>query len=66
ALPTIELLAGGGVELERDLERAAGAGLDGVLVATALHAGRIGAAQIEALSRGAGAPRRRPHVSDSR
>ncbi len=66
ALPTIELLAGGGVEQEQDLERAAGAGLDGVLVATALHDGRIGAAQIQALSRGAGAPRRRPHVSDSR
>ncbi len=65
-LPEIELLAGGGVEREEDLTRAARVGLDGVLVATALHDGRIGAAQIQAVSRGAGAPRRPPHASDSR
>jgi phosphoribosylformimino-5-aminoimidazole carboxamide ribotide isomerase len=53
AHPTLELLAGGGVEGEQDLERAAQAGLDGVLVATALHDGRIGAAQIQATGRGA-------------
>ena len=53
AHPTLELLAGGGVDEEQDLERAAQAGIDGVLVATALHDGRIGPAQIQAMGRGA-------------
>jgi phosphoribosylformimino-5-aminoimidazole carboxamide ribotide isomerase len=52
AHPAIELLAGGGIRGEQDLEHAAQAGLDGVLVATALHDGRIGAAHIQALGRG--------------
>ena len=42
------LLAGGGVRGAEDLERLAGAGCDGALVATALHDGRIGVAEIAA------------------
>ncbi len=44
AYPDLELLAGGGVSSASDLNQSAGAGLDGVLVATALHDGRLGAA----------------------
>ena len=40
--PRLRLLAGGGVAGAEDLARLADAGCDGVLVATALHAGRIG------------------------
>jgi phosphoribosylformimino-5-aminoimidazole carboxamide ribotide isomerase len=43
------LLAGGGVGTRQDLERMRDAGCDGALVATALHTGQIGAADIAAL-----------------
>ena len=57
----------GGVGSVSDIERAADAGLDGVLVASALHDGRVAAAELEAVRcRGAGAPRRGRHASDSR
>src|SRR5262245_20495022 len=42
----VTLLAGGGVRGLADVRRLAEAGCDGVLVATALHDGRIGAADI--------------------
>ncbi|MGH9260293.1 MAG: hypothetical protein ACRD08_10435 [Acidimicrobiales bacterium] len=61
------MLAGGAVGGASDIERAAAAGCDGVLVATALHDGRLRAADLEAVRRrGAGAPRPGDHVSDSR
>jgi phosphoribosylformimino-5-aminoimidazole carboxamide ribotide isomerase len=41
ALPSIELLAGGGVRDQADLVRLAGAGCDGALVGTAVHEGRV-------------------------
>jgi phosphoribosylformimino-5-aminoimidazole carboxamide ribotide isomerase len=41
-LPLARILVGGGVAEAADLERARAAGCDAVLVATALHAGRIG------------------------
>jgi phosphoribosylformimino-5-aminoimidazole carboxamide ribotide isomerase len=40
--PRVRLLAGGGVAGAEDLARLADAGVDGALVATALHTGRIG------------------------
>jgi phosphoribosylformimino-5-aminoimidazole carboxamide ribotide isomerase len=43
------LLAGGGVLTRVDLDRMRDAGCDGVLVASALHTGRIGAADVAAL-----------------
>ena len=43
------LLAGGGVRTRGDLERMRDAGCDAALVATALHTGQIGAADIAAL-----------------
>ena len=58
AHPTAELLAGGGVSGAPDLARLADVGLDGVLVATALHDGRLGRADLEAARSG--------HPSDSR
>ena len=57
--PDVELLAGGGIGTARDLEDLAHAGLDGALVATALHDGRIGREDIAAV-------RRAGHSSDSR
>jgi phosphoribosylformimino-5-aminoimidazole carboxamide ribotide isomerase len=42
--PSVRLLAGGGVNGWRDLDLIRAAGCDGVLVATAIHTGRIGAA----------------------
>ena len=39
ALPGVDLLAGGGVRDQADLDRIAAAGADGALVATALHRG---------------------------
>jgi phosphoribosylformimino-5-aminoimidazole carboxamide ribotide isomerase len=51
--PGVRLLAGGGVLARRDLERIRDAGCDGVLVASAIHAGTISAADLAAL---AGAP----------
>ena len=49
AVASTELLAGGGVRTRRDLERMRDLGCDGVLVATALHAGEVGAADLAAL-----------------
>lgn len=49
AYPTAELLVGGGVGGRRDLARLAHLGVTGVLVATALHDGRIQRADIDAL-----------------
>lgn len=51
AVPHLTLLAGGGVRGFGDLAQLAGAGCDGALVATALHAGLIGAAEIAAAAR---------------
>jgi phosphoribosylformimino-5-aminoimidazole carboxamide ribotide isomerase len=48
AAPKAALLAGGGVRGVEDIERLADAGCDGVLVGTALHDGRIGAAEVAA------------------
>jgi len=59
AHPHVELLAGGGIATARELVRLAAAGLDGALVATALHDGRIGREDIAAA-------RRADHPSDSR
>ena len=42
--PRRRLLAGGGVRTRRDLDRVRDAGCDGVLVASAIHSGGIGAA----------------------
>jgi phosphoribosylformimino-5-aminoimidazole carboxamide ribotide isomerase len=65
--PDLELLAGGGVGGVSDIGRAIDVGCDGVLVATALHDGRLTAADLEGVrGRGAGAPRRGGHVNDSR
>ncbi len=50
--PGLRLLAGGGVLTRKDLERLEDAGCDGALVATAIHAGRIGAADVAALRDG--------------
>jgi phosphoribosylformimino-5-aminoimidazole carboxamide ribotide isomerase len=59
--PGIRLLAGGGVLARRDLDRMEDAGCDGVLVASAIHDGRITAADLAAF---AGAPTRQsPSVS---
>jgi phosphoribosylformimino-5-aminoimidazole carboxamide ribotide isomerase len=46
ALPDIELLAGGGVAGPADLARLAAAGCDAVLVASALHEGRLTASDL--------------------
>ena len=65
--PHVELLAGGGAGGLSDIERAIDVGCDGVLVATALHDGRLTATDLEVVrGRGAGAPRRGGHVNDSR
>ncbi len=48
--PSVRLLAGGGVGGRRDLDRIRETGCDGVLIATALHAGRVGAADAAALA----------------
>jgi phosphoribosylformimino-5-aminoimidazole carboxamide ribotide isomerase len=48
--PSVRLLAGGGVGGRRDLELIRDAGCDGVLVATAIHRGQIGAADVPALA----------------
>jgi phosphoribosylformimino-5-aminoimidazole carboxamide ribotide isomerase len=47
--PEVRLLAGGGVLTRKDLDRMADAGCDGALVASAIHAGRIGADDVSAL-----------------
>jgi phosphoribosylformimino-5-aminoimidazole carboxamide ribotide isomerase len=46
AVPGLTLLAGGGVRGREDLARLADCGCDGALVATAVHDGRLGAAEI--------------------
>lgn len=48
--PSERLLAGGGVGSRRDLDRIRDAGCDGALVATVLHTGRVGAADVSALA----------------
>jgi phosphoribosylformimino-5-aminoimidazole carboxamide ribotide isomerase len=48
--PRLRLLAGGGVLTRRDLDRVRDTGCDGVLVASAIHTGRIGAADVAALA----------------
>jgi phosphoribosylformimino-5-aminoimidazole carboxamide ribotide isomerase len=45
-----EVLVGGGIRDGKDLQSLAGLGVDGALVATALHRGRIDRAAVEALS----------------
>jgi phosphoribosylformimino-5-aminoimidazole carboxamide ribotide isomerase len=50
-LPDVRLLAGGGVLTRRDLERMRDAGCDGALVASAIHNGRLSAADLAAVSR---------------
>jgi phosphoribosylformimino-5-aminoimidazole carboxamide ribotide isomerase len=52
--PSVRLLAGGGIGGRRDLDLIRGAGCDGVLVATAIHTGRISAADMRALAAAAG------------
>jgi len=51
AVPGLTLLAGGGVRGAEDLERLSDAGCDGALVATALHDGGLGAAEVAAARR---------------
>jgi phosphoribosylformimino-5-aminoimidazole carboxamide ribotide isomerase len=51
AAPRLALLAGGGVRDLADIVRLAESGCDGVLVATALQNGRIGAAEVAAAQR---------------
>ncbi len=51
AVPAIDLFAGGGVRGPEDLVRLADAGCAGALVATALHDGRLAAADIAAARR---------------
>lgn len=48
--PHVRLLAGGGVLTRRDLDHMRDAGCDGALVASAIHAGRITAADVLALT----------------
>jgi phosphoribosylformimino-5-aminoimidazole carboxamide ribotide isomerase len=48
--PSVRLLAAGGVGGRHDLDLIRDAGCDGVLVATAIHTGRIGAADMRALA----------------
>jgi phosphoribosylformimino-5-aminoimidazole carboxamide ribotide isomerase len=54
---TVRLLAGGGVLTRRDLDQMRDAGCDAALVASALHTGRIGAADVAALQSEARASR---------
>jgi phosphoribosylformimino-5-aminoimidazole carboxamide ribotide isomerase len=49
-LPGVRLLAGGGVLTRRDLERMRDIGCDGALVASAIHTGRLTAADLDAVS----------------
>jgi len=52
--PGLRLLAGGGVSSGADLDRLAEAGCDGALVASAVHAGHVTAADVAELRRSAG------------
>jgi phosphoribosylformimino-5-aminoimidazole carboxamide ribotide isomerase len=56
AVPDVILVSGGGVREFQDLDRLAEAGCDGVLVATALHEGRLGPDDV-AMARRLGRPR---------
>ncbi len=49
-LPDIRLLAGGGILTRRDLERMRDTGCDAALVASAIHNGRLSAADLAAVS----------------
>ncbi|MGH7509843.1 MAG: HisA/HisF-related TIM barrel protein [Gemmatimonadales bacterium] len=60
--PDIRLLAGGGVLTRRDLERMRDAGCDGALIASAIHSGRVTAADLAEL----GAPGSRGGQSGTR
>jgi phosphoribosylformimino-5-aminoimidazole carboxamide ribotide isomerase len=60
AHPTVELLVGGGVGSRADLDALAGVGCAGALVATALHDGRLGRQDLEAVRH------RAAHSNDSR
>ena len=51
AVPGLTLVAGGGVRDAADLGRLAGVGCDGVLVASALLDGRLGAGELQMLGR---------------
>jgi len=51
ATPGLTLLAGGGVRGLEDFARLADSGCDGALVATALHDGRLGAAEVAVAQR---------------
>ncbi|MBC7815865.1 MAG: hisA/hisF family protein [Planctomycetaceae bacterium] len=50
--PQVRLITGGGVRDADDLLPLQAAGIDGVLLATALHKGKIGQAELSALARG--------------
>jgi phosphoribosylformimino-5-aminoimidazole carboxamide ribotide isomerase len=50
AYPAIELVAGGGVRGREDLQDLAACGCDAALVASALHDGRLSAADLQALA----------------
>jgi phosphoribosylformimino-5-aminoimidazole carboxamide ribotide isomerase len=56
AVPDVILVSGGGVSQFQDVARLADAGADGVLVATALHEGRLGAGDV-AMAQRLGRPR---------
>jgi phosphoribosylformimino-5-aminoimidazole carboxamide ribotide isomerase len=49
AVPDVALLAGGGIRDRPDLERLAAAGIDGALVASAVHNGAIGRGEVAAV-----------------
>ena len=50
SFPSVRLLAGGGVGGPEDLDRIRATGCDGVLVATAIHTGRLDAADVLGLA----------------
>ena len=67
AVPEVELLVGGGVRGREDLERLVNAGCDAALLATALHDGRVGRGDLDAVRRrGPASLEDRRHSSDSR
>jgi phosphoribosylformimino-5-aminoimidazole carboxamide ribotide isomerase len=66
AVPGLTLLAGGGVRGQEDLARLADCGCDGALVATAVHEGRIGAAEVAQATLLAGANARRSKTPATR
>lgn len=49
ANPAVRLITGGGIRNAEDLSRVAGESIDGVLVASALHAGRITRSDVESV-----------------